>query len=231
MRLIALHGSMSSAAQWRGYAPLLGGVDVVSPDLPGHGNRLAERFTIPRVAETIEEASAGADEFVLAGHSLGGYLAFGYAATHPERVAGLILLGASAEPTGALAATYGAFAWAVERAPRRVFTNARNSLARRMGMADDLLVPPEAYDDLGHIWASVQRACPLRLLGQVRCPVVVINGQFDQMRLHERRAARLASNAPVRIITGASHLAPITHRASVAREIQQFLAQHGLTSG
>ncbi len=228
MRLIALHGSMSSAAQWRGYASLLGGVDVVSPDLPGHGQRLAERFTIPRVAETIEKASSGADQFVLAGHSLGGYLAFGYAATHPDRVAGLILLGASAEPTGALAATYGAFAWAVERAPRRAFTHARNSLARRLGMADDLLVPPEAYDDLAHIWASVQRACPLRLLGQVRCPVVIINGQFDQMRLHERQAARLASNAPVRIITGASHLAPITHCAAVAGEIRQFLAQHDL---
>ena len=52
--------------------------DVVTPDLPGHGSRAAELFTmdsaVAAVAEAVDSASPG-QPVVLAGHSLGGYVA------------------------------------------------------------------------------------------------------------------------------------------------------------
>ena len=41
---------------------------------------------------------------MLAGHSLGGYVAATYAATYPHRLDGLVILGAAAVPRGAGAA-------------------------------------------------------------------------------------------------------------------------------
>lgn len=223
MRVIALHGSMSNAAQWQDYPSLLGGAHVVAPDLPGHGARLDEPFTIRGVVQTIEDAAEGAREVVLVGHSLGGYLAYGYAATHPEKVSGLVLIGASANPRGVLASGYRAFAQLSQRLPRERFVTARNALVTRMGLPDSMHVPPEAYDDLPEIWSLLQRSCPQRLLAHVYCPLTFINGQFDQMRIGERRARCLAGGAPLRIIPGASHLAPLTHPRLVADEIRAFI--------
>lgn len=72
---------------------------VITWDLPGHGRSVvpltAETFTPERCLADIDELldAAGAERAVLGGHSLGGYLSLLYALEHPERVAGLILVG------------------------------------------------------------------------------------------------------------------------------------------
>ena len=66
-------------------------------------------FTWESALEVIGEAVEGGAPgvpVVLAGHSLGGYLALAWAADHPRRLAGLGLLGASAVPAGPGAALY-----------------------------------------------------------------------------------------------------------------------------
>ena len=46
VRLVLLHGSQLSGAQWSRYGALLGpDVDLVVPDLPAHGIRRGEEFT------------------------------------------------------------------------------------------------------------------------------------------------------------------------------------------
>ena len=52
------------------------------------------------ISAVIDEAADG--RAVIAGLSLGGYLAMDVAIRHPERVAGLVVSGASAEPRGLL---------------------------------------------------------------------------------------------------------------------------------
>ena len=114
VRVVLLHGSQLSSAQWWRYAALLGpDVDLAVPDLPAHGGRRGEPFTWESALEVIGEAVEGGAPgvpVVLAGHSLGGYLALAWAADHPQRLAGLGLLGASAVPAGPGAALYRAIA-------------------------------------------------------------------------------------------------------------------------
>src|SRR5688500_9964118 len=85
-RLVLVHGTRMERRQWDPYVPLLPGVDVVAPDLPGHGTRVREEFTLDAALGTIAtavDAAAPGQRVVLAGHSLGGYLATVYAARHP----------------------------------------------------------------------------------------------------------------------------------------------------
>ena len=69
-----------------------------------------------RIADLIErEAHDG--RAIVVGLSLGGYVAMAVAASSPERVAGLVISGATAEPIGARALAYRALALAYRRLP------------------------------------------------------------------------------------------------------------------
>ena len=75
--LVLVHGSRLSSTQWAPQLPLLEGqVTVGLVDLPGHGARAGEEFTLARCVEVIDEAVGAApagSKVVLVGHSLGGF--------------------------------------------------------------------------------------------------------------------------------------------------------------
>jgi pimeloyl-ACP methyl ester carboxylesterase len=86
---------------------------VIAVDLPGHGSRGAETFTLPAAAAAIAaaiDAEAGG-RAVVVGHSLGGYAAMDLAARSPDRVRGLVVSGASQEPRGRWSPAFRALAW------------------------------------------------------------------------------------------------------------------------
>ncbi|HET8982690.1 MAG TPA: alpha/beta fold hydrolase, partial [Pedococcus sp.] len=110
-RLVLVHGTRVSRTQWDlpAYGDLGADFDVVCPDLPGHGQRAGEPFTADAAVAAIAAAVEAGDRaapVVLVGHSLGGYMAMAYAARHPTRLSGLVLIGASAVPQGLGAAAY-----------------------------------------------------------------------------------------------------------------------------
>ena len=68
-------------------------------DLRGHGKSAAPRdgdYSVEGFAKDVETVveKLGLRRFVLVGHSLGGAVAIKYAGAHPDRVAGLVLVGA-----------------------------------------------------------------------------------------------------------------------------------------
>ena len=72
---------------------------AVAFDLRGHGQSEAsaqEDYAIESLAEDIKAVADGLEieQFVLVGHSIGGATALEFAGKHPQRVAGLILVGA-----------------------------------------------------------------------------------------------------------------------------------------
>jgi len=97
--IVALHGFTGESAD---FGPLrehlAAGVTLHAPDLPGHGARRHQRslrdYSIEAHLELITEA-ATSPQITLLGYSLGGRLALHWAVAHPERVARLILIGAS----------------------------------------------------------------------------------------------------------------------------------------
>jgi pimeloyl-ACP methyl ester carboxylesterase len=76
---------------------------VVRFDLPGFGLTGPTRdgvYTIERYSETVVAGAdaLGLDRFVLAGNSLGGYVAWATAVLHPTRVTALVLVDAAGYP-------------------------------------------------------------------------------------------------------------------------------------
>lgn len=239
VRLVLLHGSQLSGAQWSRYAALLGpDVDLVVPDLPAHGTRRGEEFTWRGALDLVGKAVEDGDEgvpVVLAGHSLGGYLAMAWASEQPERLAGLGLLGASAVPAGPGAALYRAIA----RVEARLGVD---RMSRAMDRQFAALLPDElaavikeagyGFDGIPAAWAGVMEHCRPEMLAQVTAPVLLVNGQLDQLRVDAGRFARAARSARwVHVVTvrGGLHVFPLTHPHETAAAVWELLtaARHG----
>jgi pimeloyl-ACP methyl ester carboxylesterase len=99
--LVLLHGTRRTRAMWRlQLHSLADAFRVIAVDLPGHGAladvhfRLADASDL--VAAVIDEIAGG--RAIVIGSSMGGYVAMDLAARQPERVAGLVLANATAEP-------------------------------------------------------------------------------------------------------------------------------------
>lgn len=234
-RLVLVHGTRMSAAQWEPYRALLPGVEILTVDLPGHGERVGEEFTgedaLAAIDDTVRQAGPRP---VLAGHSLGGYLATAWAAEHPTALGALVLVGATADPAGPLTAVYRAFARVLPRLDPERTARRMNALFRRLGATGEhaaALPDGAAYAALPAAWDYVMAHGGPHLLDDVRCPVVMVNGQLDQMRLHVRRYAEHARDPHVVTVPRATHLMPATHPEAVAAALRQGLRLAAVQDG
>lgn len=102
--IVLLHGTSASLHTWDGWAAELArSRRVIRMDMPGFGltgptpdnDYSIERYVrfVTEVADTL-----GVQQFVLAGNSLGGHIAWRTALAHPERVQKLILVDAGGYP-------------------------------------------------------------------------------------------------------------------------------------
>lgn len=102
--VILIHGAGLNGASWN---PVRRHIDprvqLITPDLPGHGARMAERFTLQGAVDTVVAAarSVGPAPVIVGGDSLGGYTATASAsALPPQQLKGLVLSGCSANLMG-----------------------------------------------------------------------------------------------------------------------------------
>jgi pimeloyl-ACP methyl ester carboxylesterase len=118
--VVAAHGITSNHRSWGVVAEALQGeVTLVAPDLRGRGrsNELPGPYGIGRLAEDVALVidHLGEDGAVVAGHSMGGFVAAVLAGRHPDKVRELVLvdgglpfeLPPGVEPDDAIAATLG----------------------------------------------------------------------------------------------------------------------------
>jgi pimeloyl-ACP methyl ester carboxylesterase len=102
--VVLIHGSMGALHMWEGWVRELSSkARLISVDLPGHGLTGAwprDEYTIEAYADFVEVLvdTLNLDRFVLGGHSIGGAVAWTFAATRPDRVSQLILIDASGYP-------------------------------------------------------------------------------------------------------------------------------------
>ena len=102
--IVLIHGSMGSLHMWEGWVDQLKDrARLISVDLPGHGLTGAwprEEYTIEAYADFIEVLAdtLNLDRFALVGHSMGGAVAWTFAATRPDRVSQLILVDSAGIP-------------------------------------------------------------------------------------------------------------------------------------
>ena len=94
--LVLLHGFPESGTLWQKiWHELCASFTLIVPDFPGSGNSLFERNTsIADMAACVKAIldDEHVEQAVIAGHSMGGYVAFAFAALYPRWVAGLSLV-------------------------------------------------------------------------------------------------------------------------------------------
>jgi pimeloyl-ACP methyl ester carboxylesterase len=241
-RLVLVHGSRLSASQWAPQTTRLTAaadaypwLEVVTPDLPGHGGRSSEPFTLDRAVGALAaavEAEPSPDLVVLAGHSLGGYVAATYAATFPRRLDGLVLLGAAAVPRGAGAAAYRAVAALTERAGPDRMTRVNDGVLGRL-YAAELVEPVVAggywFTPTRTAWRDVMARCGPHQLRELAGPVLLAGGVYDQLMLHSSRYARSAPRSRVVRIPRAGHFAGFDRPDEVTALLLEFV--RGLADG
>ncbi len=184
--IVFLHGTRLSRALWDPQLRRLAdSYRCIAVDLPGHGAAADEPFTVAaaatRVCEAIESAADGRPA-ILVGLSLGGYVAIDAAEAYPERVAGLVLAGCSAEPVGAMAWPFRAMAATLERAPRGGLEVANRTFFRlRYGRRTGEGIVA------GGFWSAGGAAALRSLVGRryldrrarLWIPTQIVNGAFD----------------------------------------------------
>ncbi|MDT0157411.1 alpha/beta hydrolase [Microbacterium sp. ARD32] len=214
VQVVLVHGIRTSATMWRAQLAYLeeAGIPATAVDLPGHGTRMDEDFTLHEALHTIDSAVRTAAErgpVLLVGHSMGGLLSLAYVGGEdPPPVAALIAASCSALPRGAALSTYRLLAGAMNSLPDRGEWIAARVLAAT--------IPLETRADFGAGgFALDAQDAALRSLAvldiaaavaRIRIPLWFVNGQFDQLRTHERLFRRLAPHAEFVIVPRTTHL-------------------------
>ena len=101
----------------------------------------------------------------------------------------------------------------------------------------DALLPPElaavikeagyGFDGIPAAWAGVMGLCRPEMLAEVTAPVLLVNGQLDQLRVDARRFARAARSARwVHVVTvpRGLHVFPLTHPNETAAALWELLS-------
>jgi len=228
--IVFLHGTRLTGSQWAVQAATLADeFHCLAVDLPGHGVAAAIPFDVDdaadRVARIIETDAHGGRAIVV-GLSLGGFVAMALAARHRDRVAGLVVVGASGEPTGfrslgyrLLGAMFQLVPLAVlERANRAYFTWRYPAVA-----AEPILA--------GGFWFRGGAAAVRSLVGQefrprlaaYPGPTLLVNGELDlAFRPTERSFADAAVDARRVVIRRATHLVNLDRPEAFTAVVRRF---------
>ncbi|MFE1775156.1 alpha/beta fold hydrolase [Streptomyces sp. NPDC059008] len=226
--VVLVHGMRVSGTMWQPVVRAIGTRHpVAAPDLPGHGARRGEKFTLPgavaAVAEAVDRLGGRA---LVAGLSLGGYVAMATAAGHPDRVAGLMAMGCTALPRGPFGAVYRGVARAAARYPEEanrlsVFAF-RHALPNPLGRA--MAAGGLSCEAVPDIVAAVRELDPLATLSAYPGPVWLLNGERDHFRRDERRFLRACRDGRLIVRPGCGHLTLLADATAVARQAMDAAA-------
>jgi len=183
---VLVHGIRTSSAIWNHQVEAMRRLDhpCTTVDLPGHGSRRGERFTLGGALAAIDEAVRDCDTPpLLVGLSLGGYTSLAYAAQHEGAVAGVMLSGCSTEIRGKPLGAYRRVSDRVARLLRR---------DRSWRVVTDMLHALHGHSSLAD-------------LRRVGVPVWVVNGRWDILRFGERRVLAAHPGAELHVVPHAGH--------------------------
>jgi len=228
--IVFVHGTRLTGAMWAVQQALLSGEFVtIAIDLPAHGARAGELFTLEGaanvLAETIRDRATGG-RAVMVGLSLGGYVAMALAARQPTLVRGLVLSGATAEPVGARSLPFLALATLMDRIEVNLLDRINAAFFRSRypaRIAEPIIA--------GGFWpkggAQALRAIAgehfLPRLATYPGPTLILNGELDVIfRLSAPTFASAAVDARRVLLAGATHLASLDRPLAFSEGVRRF---------
>lgn len=234
--LVLVHGWMVSGAVYNSLIEELSLPDyrLIVPDLrvTGESSGETEDFSLARQAEDVRAVvdAAGAEHFGLVGHSMGGQVAQLFAATYPDRVDRLVVLG-SVPAAGA----------PLDEDTYAVFHNSgenRQAQAAILGMAtldlpagaletmcdDAIKIPAVGIQNGLAAWTAGGFEAQL---SEIDAPTLVVTSDdpFLPAEFLKAGIADKISGARVTHIGGAGHYIQVERCAETARVLEDFFAE------
>lgn len=234
--IVLIHGATLNGASW---APVRRALEpefnVLAPDLPAHGARAGERFTLAGAVRTVVEVagSVAPAPLILAGDSLGAYTAQAAAAhLRQGQLKGLVLGGASHEFIGAPAWPYlwkalmlrMLFAVKDERA---MVADKIPAVLAGFGLApDDVQATMAAGVRMSAFPQAVKALHGVdfrRMLSAITQPTLFINGDSDTGHVRGEAAyVAAARHAAVHRFADCEHGVSLRRHAEYAALVRQF---------
>lgn len=251
--LVFLHGLASNGSRWWDFAARtrLAGWRILRPDLRGAAGasdrgRLGMREWCDQLALLLEAPA------VIAGHCLGANIALNFAARHPARTAGLVLI--EPMPPRALTGKLGflrhfrfvplAIAWVVRglnaigirrrhiepmdlEQMDKALRAGTGDLARYASPFSDLRSMPLAT----YLQALAAVGEPLPELSRIACPVLVLMSKNTSMTDLALARAELRALPQAQFVQlDAEHWIPTEQPEAMCRAIEDWIAAKGLSS-
>lgn len=230
--VVLVHGVRTSRTMWRPQVEALAraGIATTAVDLPGHGARTGERFSVDGAVETIAEAVDGlGGKALVVGLSLGGYVSVAHAARHPEQVVGLVAAGCCTRPRRVLVGGWAALVAAIARLPDRG-AGLNDAFVRLMLPATagaDLGAGGFALDVMADVLREVGALDPVADLARVTAPVRLVNGRFDHFRGDERDYLAACRDGRLVVVPGATHLVSVVAPVRFTRVVLEAYDEVG----
>jgi pimeloyl-ACP methyl ester carboxylesterase len=228
--ILLIHGAGGSRLDWPGVLRRIPGSRVLTVDLPGHGKSTGPGRE--QIADYAADLAGWLERLairrvVVVGHSMGGAIGLQLALAYPDRVAGLILLGAGAR--------------------LRVHPDILNRIVSDPASTTALIISqeyaagtPQASLDRGqrllltvdpNVMHGDLVACDrfdvMAQLGQITVPALVIAGAEDRLA-PVKYSEYLAKNIPraqLLVIERAGHMVMLEQPEAVSNAVQEWLKQ------
>jgi 3-oxoadipate enol-lactonase len=227
-----LHGLVDTLEIWKKLAPALETRGrVIRIDQRGHGRSEAPAGPYSRTnlaSDVIAVLDAeGIDKTILVGHSMGGIVAMQTALDHPDRIAGLVLIGTTSECREKIAGWYERIALAGEKDGLEGLGRAIYGEASTKAIAGDAQGIAEVTRMLKSLYTD-----PLTpMLANIRCPALMTVGEKDPMgpRASEIvHAAMPAGRAELLRIPEKGHWLQLEAVGPVVDALDEWLAKFDL---
>jgi len=234
--VVFLHGVTDSWGSFEGVMSLLpASIRAIAVSQRGHGGS-----SRPATGYRIEDFSAdlvrfmdvlGLPSAVIVGHSMGSFVAQRFAAEHPDRTRGLVLMGSATgmadHPVGReMVAALDAMSDTVDHDFVREFQ--ASTLARSVdpslfhaAVAESLRVPLRVWRDTFRGFLNVDH---LSLLGRIQAPTIIVWGSCDTIFTREEQAALRGAIPDARLVmySGGGHSFHWEDAATFAADLTAF---------
>lgn len=233
--VLLVHGVRTSRTMWRAQVEALErlGHPVVAVDLPGHGRRRDERFTLEGAAATVHagvrelSTAAGGRDAVVGGLSLGAYVALHAVARDPVGVGAVVAAGCCTRPDPFVLRTWALLVRGIEALP-----DGGAGLNRLMvdgtlhpAAARDLAAGGFALGVMPDMLREIAAADPIADLARIAVPVWLVNGRYDHFRSQERAFVQAGNDVRLRIVPRARHLVSLDAPVAFTRILLEAAAE------
>jgi 3-oxoadipate enol-lactonase len=242
--VLFVHGFPFQASMWEPQIPVAveAGRRVVAPDLPGFGQSTvpADRsaYSIDRYADLVAAlvGELGLGQVVVAGLSMGGYIALAIARRHPEVLAGLVLADTRADPDTpagrqtrsdqqALVEERGDVTPLVDGLLTKLLAEAGPRHAEVGATLGDMMRSTAPAGWIGALEAMKQRRDQTDLLPSISVPTLVVVGESDALVPVDvaEAMAKAIPDARLEVVPDAGHVANIENPDVFNRALSEFL--------